>query len=307
MTAPSTGDPLNSPRFGRELLAFVTGSLLRVAEQAGLDGNDLLASAGLSREQLKSPDAYLPVEKHIALGMRMTEMLGSVNAGLHSGAAIYGDPSGALGFAIRRSRNHATALTRFCRFMAVTNESVIPTTIAHDGKIEFAATMLPEMARLGHPTEALFSAWVSIARYATGVRWAPLSVKFAHSALGPTDEHTAFFEAPVHFDADTSSMLISAHCASLAIEPAPHPLEEVFQRVEGELRERASRGSLDAVVELISALRHGRLEHVDECEHALRVQAARALLSHKPSLAAFEVAFLLGFAGVRELLANVNS
>src|SRR5690606_29754385 len=113
MTAPSTGDPLNSPRFGRELLAFVTGSLLRVAEQAGLDGNDLLASAGLSREQLKSPDAYLPVEKHIALGMRMTEMLGSVNAGLHSGAAIYGDPSGALGFAIRRSRNHATALTRF--------------------------------------------------------------------------------------------------------------------------------------------------------------------------------------------------
>jgi hypothetical protein len=289
----------NLAPFGTHILAMVTRSLLRVAEAEGLDAEALLERAGLTRSKLVDPDAYLPIERHVALGRSISEGLGAVNGGLRSGAAIYGDPRGALGFALRRSGTHAGALERFCRFVSVTNECArLEVEPAPGGGAALHAELVSGLAELGHPAEALLSAWVSIARVATGQRWVPERVQFRHVARGPSGEHAAFFGCPVRFGADRSCLYIGANALALPIAAAPHDLEPVLASLGERLPARASPAE---VAELLAQLEGGLLDTPSRISPELRLAAARLLRSGSPALPAFEVAFLLGYASVREL------
>jgi hypothetical protein len=294
--------------FGGQILALVTRNLLGVAEAEGLDPAELLAAAGLSHGDLTRADAYLPIERHVALGRAMAERLGAVNGGLHSGAAIYGDPRGALGFAIRRSGTHARALEHFVHFIAITNDSLELALERHADGISLSVEMISALAQLGHPTEALFSAWVSIARFATTVRWAPLRVTFRHPARGSTAEHRDFFGCPVEFAAPRSLLTITARSLELPIAPVEHPFDAVLDRMEQRLYRQprsdepgAAGGSAPPAARLLAELRKGRLESLAAHSPALLSEIGLLLLSGEASLPAFETAFLLGFPSVREL------
>jgi len=293
----------DSSQFAGTILAVVTRSLLQVAESKGLPGDELLAAAGLVRADIASPDAYLPIERHVALGVAMTERMGRVNGGLHSGVAIFGDPRGALGFAIRRSGVHGRALTQFARFLSIINDSLrLSVQPAAEG-VSVCVEMVPSLEALGHPTEALFSAWVSIARFATGVRWAPERVLFRHAPWGPASEHREFFACPVEFGAPRSELVIGSANLLLAIEPKAHPFDAVVDRLERHLLTAAA-APRAAVIALTAALRAGPLATGAGHPPALLIDAAR--FASEAALPAFETAFLLGFAGVRELAAELG-
>jgi Arabinose-binding domain of AraC transcription regulator, N-term len=299
------------PAFGGHILAMVTRSLLRVAEVEGLDAAALLTLAGLSREAIANPDARVPIERHVALGVAMTERLGPVNGGLHSGAAIYGDPNGALGFGIRRSGQHGRALERFRRFLAITNDSLWLSSAAGDEGVRVSVDMVSSLAALGHPTEALFSAWVAISRFATGVRWTPVRVAFRHQPWGPVAEHREFFDCPVQFGARDSVLIIDAHCLALPIHSTEHRLDGTLDRLRDRLTTAdppatPPTATQAAISDLIDGLRAGPIENRADHAPPVLARAAALLLSGAEALPAFEVAFLLGFTSVPELLASTG-
>jgi hypothetical protein len=292
--------PETSP-FGSRILALVTRSLVRVAESEGLNADELLAAAGLSWSALEDPDAYLPIARHLALGVAITDGLGPVNGGLRSGAAIYGDPRGALGFAIRRSGTQRRALGRFCRFVSITNESVRLSCEETSEGLSLRAEMIPGLAALGHPTEALFSAWVSIARVVTGVRWAPVRVAFRHAPRGPAAEHRQFFGCPVEFGAQASCLSIASEALDLAIMGTPHAFDATLARLKEQLLAGSPRPPAVAAERLLAELAGGQVEVVEAHDPALCLGAARLLLAAVPALPAYEIAFWLGFSGVEAL------
>jgi AraC-type transcriptional regulator len=291
--------PETSP-FGSRILALVSRSLVRVAESEGLNADELLARAGLSWSALADPDAYLPIARHVALGVAISDGLGAVNGGLRSGAAIYGDPRGALGFAIRRSGTQRRALGRFCRFVSITNESVRLSREATSEGVSLRAEMIPGLAALGHPTEALFSAWVSIARVATGVAWTPTRVAFRHEPRGPVAEHLQFFGCPVEFGARASLLCIAPEALDLSIPVTPHPFDATLAGLEEQLLAGAPELSA-AASRLLSELADGQLELAHAHEPLLCIRAAQSLLAAVPALPAYEIAFWLGFASVEAL------
>lgn len=281
--------------FGRHIRAAVTLGLLRAAEAEGLSGDEILVSAGLTRADLENPNRALAIERHVAVGRAMTERLGAVNAGLRSGASIYGDPRGALGYSLRRSGRHELALSRFCRFIAITNDSVRLSCAAQPEGLELRAEMVSELEALGHPAEALFAAWVAIARVVTGTHWAPLRVSFRHRAHGATSEHLEFFACPVEFGAPESGLFIGRAALALPITVNAHPLDAVLSRLRAELG-RNRTWNAARFEQLSSALESGGLDASERFEGSLRDAVATWLVdAGQPAL---DVAYLLGYQSV---------
>jgi hypothetical protein len=288
------------PVSGYQILAAFTRGLLAAASAEQLDTRELLARAGLTRAQLEDPDAFVPVERHFALREAISERLGFVNGGLRAGAAMYGDPSNVLAYAVSRSANHGRAVRHFCRYIGITNPGMHLACADVDGGMCLSAELMPGLWELGHPSEALFAGWVSIARVATRRRWKPLRVEFRHGARGAIDEHEAFFGCPVAFAAPATRLHVGDAVLALPIAPAPHPLDRVIAELEGRWLARVAANRHGEASSLCAALAGGPIDR-EAFTDALRAEAA--LVLHEASLAAYEVAFLLGFGGVPEVLA----
>lgn len=284
---------------GSRILSMVTARLLAVAEGEGLNGDELLKQADLSRERLEDPDRYLPIERHVALGDAISAGLGPVNGGLHSGMAIFGDPRGGLGYAIRRSGTHARALRRFCGFLAVANQSLRTRLSGDEGQsLKLELDLAQGLKRQGHPAEALFAAWVAMSRFVTNHDWTPSAVTFTHEPRGPISEHAEFFRCSVEFRAPATALWIGADALGAPIAPTEHSLDAVFDRLEPQLEPFHPKA---AVEKLMSALRQGGVEAPAPMAPELRQRAAQLLCGADFGLPRFEVAYLLGYPNVDTL------
>lgn len=293
--------PIPAPPVGEyKILAAVTRGLLAAASAERLDTRELLARAGLARAQLDEPDGFVPLMRHIALREAITERLGFVNGGLRAGAALYGDPANVLGYAVGRSGDNRRAIRHFCGYVAITNEGVRLACTPLDGGVCLSVELMPGLWELGHPSEALLAGWVSVSRVASGRRWTPLRVEFRHPARGPVDEHERFFGCQVVFGAPATRLHLGDEVLALPITAAPHPLDRPIAELEGRWLTRVAGARHREASALCAALGAGP---IDPRTFTLALRREAALALREASLAAYEVAFLLGFDSVHDVLA----
>lgn len=287
---------------GNEILAVVTRGLLRAIDGRGIERSALLRAAGLSEQSL-DPDAWLPISQHLRIGNAISEALPGQNLGLQTGAPIFADPRGALGYCLRQSGVHRRALENFGAYVATVNRTIRVRVAPEAPGIAVLLDMLPEMEAAAHPAEALFAAWLSISRHLTASAWHPLLVEFAHQPIGNTDEHRALFGCPVRFGCARNRLLISEADASLPILERSHEFAPLIQRAVEAAVARADEASKRGLVELSQRLRRVPLDVTalrgPEGEHlaGARLASSRALLDHSAGYV-HEVVFLLGFEGM---------
>lgn len=291
--------------FRNEVLAVLTRGLLRAIDGRGLDRAMLLHSAGLSEADVADPDAWLPVGAHVRLGRAISAALPHQNLGLQTGAPIFSDPRGALGYCLRHSQVHSRALKNFCSYIEIINRSLKVTVSVEPDATLIALQMVPELAAAGHPAEALFAAWLSLSRYLTNTDWTPLRVEFVHQPFGDTDEHRALFGCPVSFSCAQTRLWLPASAYSLPIHPASHELERALVLAHEYARalvdrDLATAASLDGLSEgLRSAPLDVRNIGSRSAEAlAARLALARGLLECSAS-SAHEAAYLTGFDDLR--------
>lgn len=289
---------------GNEILASVTRNLLASVDGRGVDRARLLEIAGLSDAQIADPDGWVPIALHVRLGNAIAAALPGENLGLQTGARIYGDPRGALGYCLRRSMSYGPAIRNFCAYLGLVNRSVNVALTEPPAGGALTVQMIPELAVLGHPAEALFAAWVSISRRLTSSAWCPVEVSFEHQPRGDTAEHREFFGCPVMFGRGPTCLRVPDDAWQLPIEPVPHELEHVhelaFERARTLLSNDAAAASLGAIS--MRLRRPPVLVQVppDELQHTLgaRLALARGWLEHSSSFV-HEAAYLLGFDSLR--------
>jgi AraC-like DNA-binding protein len=287
---------------GHEVLAVVTRGLLRAVESRGLDRAALLRAAGLSEASLRRPDSWVPIAQHLRVGRAIAAAFPDTNVGLQTGAPIYSDPRGALGYGLRRSQVHRRALGNFAAYIETVNRAVRMVVLPEPRGTALVLEMLPQMAEAGHPAESLFGAWLSISRYLTGTAWHPLQVEFVHQPFGSSKEHESLFGCPVAFGRAQTRLILSEAVGELAIEAQPHEFEDTVRRAGEHARawvasDEVARASLSALLEQLSALpldlRAVRRDASAAQLHA-RLALARALLERSSALV-HEAAYLLGF------------
>jgi AraC-type transcriptional regulator len=284
-----------------EILAVVTRGLLRAVEGRGLERAALLRAAGLSELSLERADRWLPVAQHLRVGQAIAAAFPDTNVGLQTGAPIYSDPRGALGYCLRRSRVHRRALRNFAAYIGTVNRAVRLVLLPEPRGAALALEMVPQMAAAGHPAESLLAAWLSLSRYLTGSVWHPLQVEFAHQPFGNSDEHAALFGCPVAFGQAQTRLILSEAALDLAVAELPHEFDDTIERAGHYARgfvgsDAGARASLAALLQRLSApldidalresLTPGQLD--------ARLALARALCERSGAFV-HEIAYLLGF------------
>jgi len=266
-----------------------------------LDRAALLRDAGLTEESLE-PDRWIPISRHVRLGGLISAALPGQNLGLQTGAPIFSDPKGALGYVLRQSQTHARALLNFAAYIQTVNRAIRLVVSREAGGTALRLEMVPQMEMAGHPAEALFAAWVAISRYLTGSSWCPLEVEFVHRPLGDPAEHQKFFGCPASFERAETRLLLSERDASLAIREVSHEFSDVVRgavvRANTLLaREQAARARLaELAQQLMTIPLDARATAPDAAPERLtaRLALARALLE-RSGVFAYEVTYLLGF------------
>lgn len=287
-----------------EILASVTRALLGAVDGRGVVRSQLLDSAGLREDELSDADDWVPIAKHARVGRAIMTALPGENLGLATGTRIYGDPRGALGYVLRRSGDNLQALRNFFAYQSVVNRAMEVELAAGAAGSSVVLRMVPELAAICHPAEALFSAWVGIARHLTGTRWCPESVAFTHPAQGDPREHEAFFGCAVRFEHSRTELVIPDSANTLVIASAAHELDAVLPAardaatsVLGGVDERHA---LDGAYATLSAQRIAVHDHATDsaAQTAARLAFAHGLL-RSSRLFVYEAAFLLGFTDLR--------
>jgi hypothetical protein len=296
---PTSGG--SSVSLGNEILGVVTRGLLRAIDGRGLDRAALLREAGLTEESLE-PDRWIPISQHVRLGGLISAALPGQNLGLQTGAPIFSDPKGALGYVLRQSQTHSRALLNFAAYVQTVNRSIRVLVSREARGTALRLEMVPQMEMAGHPAEALFAAWVSISRYLTGSSWCPLEVAFVHRPFGDPAEHQMLFGCPASFERDETRLLLSERDASLPIREAPHEFGDVVRAAVVPAntllqQDQAARARLAELAErLLTAPLEVRAKAAgaDPERLSARLALAHALLQGSGVLA-YEATYLLGF------------
>jgi AraC-like DNA-binding protein len=269
-----------------------------------VDRAALLREAGLHEESL-DPDSWLPIERHLRLGQAISAALPGQNLGLQTGAPIFSDPRGALGYSLRQSQSHQRALKNFSSYIATVHRAIRIVLLSEGRGTSVLLEMAPEMEAVGHCAEALFAAWVAMSRHLTNSAWRPLEVMFVHQPFAETSEHRALFGCPVSFGCRQNRLLLSESDASLEIAAVTHEFESTLgHAVEyaGALL-RADSAAARSLGELWKRLRTAPLDVRDGTEDSssagvtARVALGRALLE-RSGVFVHEVAYVLGFQGM---------
>jgi len=195
-------------------------------------------------------------------------------------------PRGALDlveFAFRSSTSLGSGLERLAHYGRVLSDRVAAgmndrggdsvfwvrdtaTTPLHPGRAEFALALALKLAREG-----------------TGTNIVPVRVSLAHPASGDGSEHRRFFGGPVHFAAESNSMVLSAVDAARPLLGADEALAVIVRRrLDKALhhRDRSEAGSFTTRVHrlLVQVLGEGP-STADGVAHALGV--SRRTLSRR--------------------------
>ena len=305
----------------RYVVAGIAQTLLRAASLLGVDRAAVLAEAGLAEMDIADRDAQVNLASHARLGRAVLARLPPLNFALVAARVAAPAMMGAVGYVIANCAKLDGVLKAYCRYHRLISNGVVLAAVAEPGCVRLAVTLEPELAAMRHPVEALFAAWIAIARQLTGAACNPLRVRFRHAPVGDPAEHEAFFGAPVEFEAEENAMLIPADVLALPVRESRQDRHSTFvAHVESMLAELREGGITTQVsAHVVTALQAGSVQQAevaaalgmsartlsrrlrdegttfgDVLEGVRRDLAVRYLRAS--DCAVYEVAFLLGYS-----------
>jgi AraC-like DNA-binding protein len=305
--------------------AKVVRATLGVAVALGLDARALAEARGLV-EATTDVDARFPHSAWLGLWQDIMRRTGSESLGIDAAERLPWGHWDVIDYLIGTSDNLGMALRRFERYFALVSTSVTHTLEAHDDTVQLVRRYAAEcVTRLLAPAEFAFASLIVRMRMVLGFRWCPLSVRFACPAPTTDAAQRRFFGCPVHFEADTSAIIIESSALALPTKNPDPELGFILQRhaemlvgqlgTEADLVGRARRvilnGLRDAEVSVAHTARRlgmssrtlqRRLQEdgvtFDDLLDTTRNELARKYLGD-PTLSIQEVAHLLAFGDLR--------
>jgi AraC-like DNA-binding protein len=207
-------------------------ALLAACEEIGLSRAGLLASAGLTAEQVNDPDGRLPVAAVATLWRSALEQSGDPGLGLRVAVAV---PFGAyrvIDFLAASAPTVGEGLVRVARFFPLVNSSLAWEITDEGSRMRLTLRHAGMAGELPRPY-AEFAVTVTVlqCRRASGFAWPVADVTFAFDAPGPPDRR---YRDALGCDAEFGSTRNSFSVSKATWEsPSRAPSTQLLQTLEG--------------------------------------------------------------------------
>jgi AraC-like DNA-binding protein len=210
--------------------------VLEAAARAGVPRDRLLAAAGLDAPNaaaFDAPDAFVPLDRQLALWDAAAALASDPAFGLHTGAAGTPEHLGTLGHVLRSSATLGDALARAARYERLMYTGFV-TTVERAGPLAVIchAALHPDTPVERQPIEYVLALIFSLCRALAGgddpaagalPALRPVEVRFRHAAhVDPrvAAEHARVFGAPVRFGQADNALVLPAAALDLPIRGA---------------------------------------------------------------------------------------
>jgi AraC-like DNA-binding protein len=289
----------------------------------GYDPHPFLQAQGIDRTVLLDADATVPMSACIGLLADGVEVTGDEHLGLHVAEQAEPGSFDVHFYAMVSSPTLGAALERLCRYQRLIHETSHVRLRKSGDRAVLSHRLAGGLAAPRQTAELLLAAWVRAGRVATGTRWNPAEVRFAHRAPRDVRELERFFGAPLRFATGENALVLPAALLDLpcrgtdpallsildqyAADRIGAPLAAPFaHRVRAALSEELQAGSatvqgLAARLKVSPRTLHRTLAAEGTSYRRLLDQlrldiAGRHLADDRMSVA--EVAFLVGFSEI---------
>jgi AraC-like DNA-binding protein len=302
-------------------LARIPIRLLDQAALMGVDRRRLMTEAGMSLQELKDPDARVPVGKIWKLWHALIQQVPDTALGLKM-AEVTTSPTafGLVGYTLYYSRTLGQALHRLARYSRIISETIQISVQQQGGRWRVRLESDPQFELLRHPIDSRLGNILSTLRKLSGKPLTPLEVDFPYPKPANAPALRRFFQAPLRFGCRAAALWLRPSDLEIPVTHADPTLVRYLDRLAeeqlkalgtGTLTERVGRTlwselssgmpPLRRVADLVgvsprSLQRHLRDEgkpYRDLLEDFRREMSAR--LMGQRGLAVYEIAFLLGY------------
>jgi AraC-like DNA-binding protein len=235
MHQPQSSSALQAPA---TVLASAADGVLDLIDRCSGDPDRIFGRAGVHPGDLDSPYNELPLNGFCALFEEAAQQTGNDNFGLQFGAGFEPRRLGAIGYAAISSPTLAAALRSMeVYFPAHQGESTFG--LIQDSDVLWLSYRIidPRVSERRQDAELSMGMFLNVFQHALGRQWAPLEVRFEHSAPASAREHERVFKAPVRFNRRTNAFAFRRKDLDVRM-PSQDPY--LFSVIEPFLRSRCT-------------------------------------------------------------------
>jgi AraC-like DNA-binding protein len=303
-------------------LARIPLLILQRAEELGLDRAQLMSAAGIEEGSLRDPDSRVPVRRIFLLWRACLERCSDPTVGLRMGSGTALRDVGLVGYAMANRRTLRGALECLSRYSRILTEVFQCSLRGEEDRVPVLLDGHPLLDALRAPVDSRLSLVLRAARELVGEDLAPVETRFPYAEPAETSGHRRLFRSDLSFGRPSAALVFRRGDLERPVRTADETLGGyLIELAEGILASMSEERSFAQRVERalwtdLSAGRPGlartarrlgisvrtlqrRLAEEKTSFGALleglRRRMARTLLED-PSLAVYEVSFLLGYS-----------
>jgi AraC-like DNA-binding protein len=186
-------------------------AVVRALHAAGVDGDALLARAGIARSALDDPDARLPLQNTRRLWELAADATGDPCFGLTVSRHVAPTTFHALGYALGAAPTLKDVFTTLVRYHRIVSDAA-DLRFEKTGESYRLSLHTGSTALRPHDVaiDAFAAIWVRTCRNRVGPDYAPLSVELQRPRPARCDCFDATFRAPIEFDAECTRVTFDA-------------------------------------------------------------------------------------------------
>jgi AraC-like DNA-binding protein len=208
---------------------------LEGAPRFGLSRARLLSAAGLSEEQLRDPDARIPLSAVERLWRATTAGSSDALLGLRLGAEVRTRQLGLVGYTLVFSRTLGAALERLTRYSRIVSDA-LHVELGEDAEAVWVRLdVQPALRALRAAADARLAALVAICRELVGAPIAPLAVQFPYRRPDDVSAYEKFFRAPLEFGALSTALLLMREDLARPVVGSDEALTAYLERLVGQV------------------------------------------------------------------------
>nr|WP_135475551.1 AraC family transcriptional regulator [Candidatus Chloroploca mongolica] len=181
-------------------------------------------------DQVRSPDAYLPVETYLHIQDSAAQYVNDPYFGLHMGEFAQPGSWSILGYLMMNCKTLGEAFEKSGRYQRIIGNLITGRAELSLGKVRlvyFTPPHAPPMSR--HCFESTFSSSVRLVRTLSGLPLNPLEVAFIYPEPASRTEYERIFNCPVCFGQRENAMTLDMRMGNLPVRMANPALLEHFE------------------------------------------------------------------------------
>lgn len=213
-------------------------NLVELVGDQGYDTDRLLASVGLTREEVYTPEAMLRFEQFRRLILGARELTGDPAIGLHLGSQMSLTAHGLLGYAAMSSANLGEVVQLLLRYFNTRTRLLVP---AFEREGRTASLILNESVPLEDVRipymEVTLASLAGALRFLVGERFDEAEALFPYPAPSYADQYREVFAGGVCFNADAMAIRVPVEMLDIPFPTADRASRDMaLKQCEEELR-----------------------------------------------------------------------